>query len=867
MDPANLTRAAAAARAHLITAVTYEVLVDLSGRDPDGQPLPAPADTFVTTSRIGFASSAGVTCVDVIADTILDATLDGVPVDAAQFDGARLPVELTDGTHELEVTALHRFSRSGQGMHRFVDVDDRVYLYTQFEPADARRVFACFEQPDLKARFTISVIAPHDWLVLSNSADAEPARIDDDFARWDFAPTQPLPTYLTAIVAGHYHRVPTEITGAAGRIPASVLCRASLANHLDTDRIMAITQAGFDVFEEHFGTPFPFASYDQAFVPEYNAGAMENAGLVTFRDDLIFRSRATQAQFENRDNTILHELAHMWFGNLVTMRWWDDLWLKESFAEWASHFAQSQIDEDPDHAWAAFNNARKTWAYRADQLPSTHPIAADMVDLEAVELHFDGITYAKGASALRQLVAFVGQDAFLAGARRYFAEHAWGNTELADLLHVLQEASGRDLSDWSGQWLETAGVNTLTPEFEIDRDGRLRNFSVRQTAPPGHPTLRAHRLAIGLYGADEHGLQRTLRVETTVSGERTPVPELDGLERPDLVLLNDDDFTFAKIRLDEVSRETMRTAIDHVPNELTRSLLWGTAWDMCRDAELPVAAYVDMVLRGVAQESDQTAVARVLGQAQVATTVFLAPEHRAESRATLSAGHIHLVQSAAEGTDHQLAFARALASGVSTPTGAAVLQAWLDGQEVPEGLRIDADLRWHLTTQLARLGVITDEAIDRELARDNTLTGSERAAGARAAQPTAAAKEAAWQRATAEPGIPNETHRQICLQFIQPGQEELLADFAPRYLELAERISHKTGVWRDHGVHFAQAALRHLFPLPDPQWLARFDEWLTRTELQESVRRILDECRDDAHRALRVRHANTPEETIPKEDA
>ncbi|MDO5499682.1 MAG: M1 family aminopeptidase, partial [Propionibacteriaceae bacterium] len=321
------------------------------------------------------------------------------------------------------------------------------YLYTQFEPADARRVFACFEQPDLKARFAISVIAPKHWLVASNSEGVHPVALDAQNARWDFRPTRPLPTYLTAIVAGDYHQVETEVISRhRGTLPASVICRASLAEHLDTDRIMAVTQAGFEVFEDYFDTAFPFDCYDQAFVPEYNAGAMENAGLVTFRDDLIFRSRATQAEFDNRDNTILHELAHMWFGNLVTMRWWDDLWLKESFAEWASHFAQSKINDDPRHAWALFNNARKTWAYRADQLPSTHPIAADMVDLEAVELNFDGITYAKGASALRQLVAFVGEDPFLKAARTYFDRHAWGNTTLQDLLDALEESSGRDLA-------------------------------------------------------------------------------------------------------------------------------------------------------------------------------------------------------------------------------------------------------------------------------------------------------------------------------------------------------------------------------------------------------------------------------------
>ena len=854
MYPANITRVDTTARASLIMTQGYALVIDLSGRDPEGQPLAAPAETFVTTSRIMFRARAGVSCVDVIADSILTATLDDQPLDVTGFTGTRLPLELSEGEHELVVVAVHRFSRSGQGMHRFVDVDDRVYLYTQFEPADARRVFACFEQPDLKAPFTISVIAPQDWVVVSNSAGVRPKPLASDLARWDFPPTPPLPTYLTAVVAGHYHRVETEVTSGERTLPASVLCRASLAQHLDTERIMATTQAGFEVFEKHFGHPYPFDSYDQAFVGEYNAGAMENAGLVTYRDDLIFRSRATQAEFDNRDNTILHELAHMWFGNLVTMRWWDDLWLKESFAEWASHFAQSQIDPDPQHAWAAFNNARKTWAYRADQLPSTHPIAADMVDLEAVELNFDGITYAKGASALRQLVAFVGQDAFLAGARAYFATHAWGNTTLDDLLEALTTASGRDLSAWSKQWLQSTGVNTLIPVFEVDGQDRFTSFEVAQTAPEQHPQLRDHRLAIGLFTAGEVGLQRTFAVESDISGARTRVPELVGQPRPDLILLNDGDLTFAKIRLDDRSQATMTSAIAEVPDELTRSLLWGAAWDMCRDGELPVGDYIAMVLAGVGRESDLTAVSRILGQAQVAVNLFLTDRQPMQDR--LTAGHAALLKAAEPGSDHQLAFARALASGVHSEAGVAVLRAWLDGTEAPAGLAIDHELRWHLVTQAARIGALEEAEITAERERDASLAGRQYAAGALAALPDVAAKETAWQRATAEPGIPNETHRQICVQFIQPGQEAVLAPFAERYLDLAELVSGQKGVWHEHGTHLAQSALRNLFPLPDADWLHHLDSWLEATTAQDFVRRIIAECRDDALRALAVRAAH-----------
>ena len=594
MFPDNLTRAEAKARSALIQTESYRVEIDLSDR--------APADgttTFRSSSTIRFsAAEAGALHVDLIADAVVSATLDGTALDPSSFADSRFPLTVAAGEHEVSIEALCRYSRTGEGLHRFVDpADDRVYLYTQFEPAEARRMFACFEQPDLKARYTTSVIAPQTWTVISNGAETRRTSLAGGLARWDFAETQPVSSYLTALVAGDYHVVTTTHPIAAGELQLSLLCRASLAEHLDADRIFATTKGGFDVFEQHFAYPYPFGKYDQVFVPEYNSGAMENIGCVVIRDEYVFRGRVTEASYRTRDDTILHELSHMWFGDLVTMSWWDDLWLKESFATWASHFASGELG-DADANWASFCNAMKTWAYRQDQLPSTHPIAADMVDLEAVELNFDGITYAKGASVLVQLVAFVGRDAFLEGVRGYFSKHAFGNTRLTDLLDALELASGRDLSSWSAQWLETAGVNTIAPQFSVDAHGRFAAFELLQSAVERHPTLRDHRLAVGLYALSADGLSRIERVEIDLSGARTSVPELVGKPAPDLVLVNDDDLTYAKVRLDPRS---LRTLLDHMaelPTALARAVCWGAAWDMCRDAELPAADYVRLVLHG-----------------------------------------------------------------------------------------------------------------------------------------------------------------------------------------------------------------------------------------------------------------------------
>lgn len=863
MPAENLTRAEASARAELISTTSYAVELHLTGRDHTGSALDAPTETFVSTSTVRFSSRAGVTHIDAIADTICEATLDGEPLDPTTFAESRLPLQLTEGEHELVVTGIYRYSRDGQGLHRFVDpADERTYLYTQFESADARRVFANFEQPDLKATFQFTVNAPKDWTVVSNAAAVEPTPLDEEFAQWAFAPTKPMSTYITAVIAGHYETIAGELTSRGGRIPALILARASLIEHVDSDRIWATTQAGFEVFEDAFGMDYPFETYDQAFVPEYNMGAMENAGCVTFRDDLVFRSRATSAQYESRDNTILHELAHMWFGNLVTMKWWDDLWLKESFAEWASHHAQSRTDADPNHAWAAFGNARKTWAYRADQLPSTHPIAADMKDLDSVGLNYDGITYAKGAATLRQLVAFVGDDAFLAGAKKYFAQHAWGNTQLTDLLDALTETSGRDLEQWTREWIQSAGVNLLSAAFETDDDDVFTSFSIQQGALAEYPTLRQHRLGIGLWDQIEEEGRQVLRrrdlVEVDIAGDSTPIEALVGQKRPALLLLNDGDLTYAKVRMDPASLTTALENVTTIDNELTRTVIWGSAWDMCRDGELPVAEYIELVLRGVAAESDITAVQRVLGQAGTAIERYVDGDLQGTLLDRWTMGLAGLLRDATAGSDHQLAFAKALASSVHGDLSAELVHGWLNGEEIPAGLTIDDELRWHLVISLAKSGFIDRALIDAERARDNTITGAEHAAAAVAALPSAETKAETWELVTNTAGVPNATHRSACATFWQSGQEELLAPYQDRYLALLETMSAKQGVWESMGRFLEEAAARLLFPTVGDVagFVTKLDAWRKDFEPSEVIDRILIETRDDALRAAHVRGRN-----------
>jgi aminopeptidase N len=848
MPGTNLTREEAATRAALLDVASYLVQLDLSGES---------TTTFASTTTIRFSCTqpGAETFADLVgAAAIHEITLNGRSLDPEKvYADSRIALDGLEADNELVVKADLTYSRSGEGLHRFVDpADDRVYLYTQFEVPDARRVYCTFEQPDLKSVFTFHVTAPADWKVVSNSPTPSPVAVSDTVARWEFAETVRMSTYITALVAGEYHEVSDVYQGAHGEIPLGVFCRQSLVEHLDSDEIIEITQQGFGFFEEAFAFPYPFGKYDQLFVPEYNMGAMENAGCVTFRDEYLPRSRQTKAFYEQRANTILHEMAHMWFGDLVTMRWWDDLWLNESFAEWASHHAAAKATTKYADAWTGFTNARKNWAYRQDQLPSTHPIAADNHDLEAVEQNFDGITYAKGASTLKQLVHWVGEEPFLAGLRAYFQKHAFSNSEFTDLLGALETASGRELSGWAEEWLQTSGVNTLSASFDVDESGAFTSFAVAQAAAADYPTLRRHRIRVGLYNVVDGALTRVHQVETDIAGALSPVAELVGKQQPDLILLNDDDLTYAKIRLDERSLATLVGNIDKLDDSLARALCWGAAWDMTRDAEMRATDFVALVLQGVGTETDLTAVGALLGYAKSGVDLFSAPGANRDSLKEIwSNGLRGLVSKAEPGSDHQLALVRAFAASPNTTYALDWVASLLAGEHTLAGLEVSQDLRWGLLTSLAAGGRIGDAEIDAELARDATISGQEAASGARAAIPTAEAKARAWQVGVLADDTPNETARRTCANFQVAGQDEVLAPYVDKYLEIAGTLLETRTVW------LARLALELCFPRANPtaETLAKVDGWLADatkdgSDVNPAAVRYVSEGRSDLARAL-----------------
>jgi aminopeptidase N len=845
----NLSRDEARERAALLSVDGYEVSLDV--RTAVGDDTGDGPRTFrsVTTIRFRCNEPGATSFADLIAPSVTSVSLNGKDLDPSEvFDGSRIVLEDLAADNELVVDARCAYSRTGEGLHRFVDPEDgEVYLYTQYEPADSRRVFANFEQPDLKAPFRFEVRAPEGWTVWSNGVG------DLADGVWRFAETKPISTYITCVVAGPYHYVTDSYErvledGTRLEIPLGALCRKGLAPHFDSDDVFLVTKQGLDFFHDHFDYPYPFGKYDQAFVPEYNLGAMENPGLVTFREEYIFRGKVTQTSYEGRANVILHEMAHMWFGDLVTMEWWDDLWLKESFADFMGAFALVGATRFED-GWITFANRRKAWAYRADQLPSTHPITADIRDLQDAKLNFDGITYAKGASVLKQLVAYVGQDAFLEGARRYFKRNAYGNTRLGDLLSVLEETSGRDMGTWARAWLQTAGVNSLTPQVLLDAGGRIDELAVVQEAAESHPELRPHRVAVGLYRRSPSGaLERYARAEADVDGPRTVVTELAGAEAPELVLVNDDDLTYCKIRFDATSLETLKDHLGDLTDPLARALCWSALWNMTRDALLPARDFIGLVLRFAGRESGIGVLQMLHAWAESALVHYAAPQWRARGAALLAEGAERELSGAAPGSEHQLAWARFFARTAADQGGFDLLKGLLDGTSAIEGLEIDQELRWAFLEPLAAHGLADESALAAELARDDTASGKRHQVRLLAARPSAAVKAQAWAQVVESDALSNALVEATIAGFDRPSQRELLAPYAQKYFDVIERV------WRERSIQIAMHVVQGLFPSVQDSWatLEVTDAWLAAHEdAAPALRRLVLEARDDLARALR----------------
>ncbi|MFT4148210.1 MAG: aminopeptidase N [Micrococcaceae bacterium] len=846
MPGMNLTRQEAQERAEIVTKVhSYDVNLDLTQGDK----------TFLSDTTVKFSALPGKsTFIDAITDKVHSVTLNGkeLNVDKVVEDNVRILLPKLEKENELHVVGDFIYTHSGEGLHRAVDpADNEVYVYTQFEVPDSRRMYTVFEQPDLKSQFTFTAIVPDHWKVISNAPTPKAKKLGDGKAKWSFAQTQIMSSYVTALVAGPYQSTHDELTSSSGKtIPLSIYARKSMFGYIDTAHLFKITKQGFAFYEKNFKTPYPFESYDQVFVPDFNAGAMENAGCVTYRDDYVFRSKVSDAVLERRDLTFLHELAHMWFGDLVTMRWWNDLWLNESFAEFMSTFC-SVHGTQWEEAWTTFSIMEKTWAYRQDQLSSTHPIMAEIRDLDDIQVNFDGITYAKGASVLKQLVAWVGLDEFMAGIVEYFKKHAWGNTELPDLMTELEKASSRNLDEWTKKWLETAGVNILSPVVKTDGK-KITSFTIEQSNEEYCETLRPHRIGLGFYNLKGDKVIRDEYFEGDVDGKSIEIDEVVGKNRPNFILLNDKDFAYAKIFFDDESMKFIEDNIAKFEDSLARAVIWSNVWEMVRSQKFSSLKFIDMFIENISTEDQSNILMILLRQVSTAVDFYVPEDKIKETRAKVADALFKLMHDAEPGSDAQFQFAQNFISYAESDKHLAYIKDLRSGKEKLEGLNIDTDLDWSLLFALIAGGAAGEKDIVAAAEKDKTTLGNAKEAYARAAIPTAKAKKAAWKELTENEDLSNTMLEYTGGGFARANDIELLKPYIDPYFEIIKDI------WENRSHEIGQYIIDLGYPASavSKETLAKTDAWLkANTDAPAGLIRHIQEARDSMARALKVRQA------------
>ena len=857
MSGENLTRIEAEERSNLVTTNHYRIELDLSGPDEK---------TYWSGTTVSFGASkvGGATFIDAIAEKITRVELNGVDLDPTKvYDGYRIKLANLQAENTLNVEGFFRYTNTGIGMHRFVDpADGNIYLYSHFEPADSRLMYAVFEQPDLKANFDFVVTAPEAWTVIGNQPVANVEGVGQGKRKWFFTSTPRVSSYITALVAGPYHGVQGQLTTSGGRVvPMGVYCRQSLKEFVEPEYMMDVTAKGVAFYESKFGVDFPFDKYDQIYTPEYNMGAMENAGCVTYNEKYIFRGQQPIALHERRVITILHELAHMWFGNLVTMKWWNDLWLNESFAEYISHWATAEVSEFTD-AWSTFTALEKLGAYTDDQLPTTHPIVNPINNLMDVEASFDHITYGKGASALKQLVAFVGQDNFVAGLGNYFRKHAWGNTVLDDLLSEIEEASGRDLRSWAADWLETAGVNTLSPAITVDGDGKILGLAVTQGAVSEYPTIRAHKIGVGFYNLVDDAVVRTHQFDVEVNAAVAQVPEAVGQLRPDFILLNDDDHSYAKVRLDRRSYEFALENLSKFTDPLARSQVWVSVWNSSRDGITPPMDFIDLALNHSATENQSMLITTMFKELRHFASYYLPPKGRGERIEAIVDRLWKLAEAAAPASDMQLQYVLTFARLARTKAHAQLLQGLLDGTRTLNGLQISADIRWELLAGLATAGDIDEAFIEEELKRDNTSNGKNGAAGALGALDIQDSKAKVWEKLVHSNDWSNSEVMAAAYAFNRTKSPASLDRFVGQYFDNLNRI------YESKTYKIAEYIVYGLYPfaLANKDVAAQTKRWLERNKKSDlTLRNLVKKNLGILERALDAQNADKPNKPVEGE--
>jgi aminopeptidase N len=815
----SLTRDEAVTRAGLVRVEAMEVDLDLTrGPEHFGSR---------TVIRFACAEPGAETFVDLKAVEVARLRLNGVDLDLDRWRDGRVALAELAAANVLEVEATMPYSRDGQGLHRFVDpADERTYVYGHLFLDRAPAVFACFDQPDLKAPYTVTVTAPEDWFVVGNGAESRAGNV------WSLATTQPLATYFVTVCAGPYAVVRAEHDG----IPLALYGRASLESELraEAEQMLAVTRSSFDAYHRLFGIRYPFGKYDQVFVPEFNAGAMENPGCVTFRDTYLFRGAVSHEELVARSNTIAHEMAHMWFGDLVTMRWWDDLWLNESFAEYMAYRVLTGGGEFPD-AWVEFSIVRKLWGYAAERAPSTHPVAGSPApDAHSALQNFDGISYAKGASVLRQLIAHLGDEAFVAGVTAYLRDHAFGNGELAEFLAAMSAAAGRDLTAWSRAWLETAGADTIGTE--------LGGWVVR-TPPTQWPADRPHTFDVAGFTDGEE----VFRVPVTVTQDRTQVPALAEAPSAKVVVPNASDLTWATVDLAPATLGALAGQLGRVPDDGARAVVWTALLGGVARGGVDPRLALDVFTAEAPQETNDSVLSRVAA-ALVDRVIpcFLPVDGRESALGRVAGVAVRVLREAEGGSARALVAARLLARTTSDEDR---LRAWLAGRHLPSGLEGDRDFRWLVVRNLAAQGLLDEDGIETVRREDDTLSGRLAALGARAAIPEVSSKGWAWTELTRNRAVSNYESLALAGGFWQAPDPTLVGGYVDQVPDAVARMA----AWM--GDDALERTVKAFFPrtMVSRETAAMAERAMAREDVGPSVRRALADQAHELAEALRSR--------------
>ncbi|GAB2768261.1 aminopeptidase N [Terrabacter koreensis] len=823
----SLTLAEARERSSLITVTSYAVELDLDqGAEVFGSH---------TTVRFTCEQPGAATWVDLKAHSVETVTLNGEPIEPDQLSDGRLPLAHLASENELVVAATMAYSHDGQGLHRATDpADDLDYVYGHLFLDAAPSVFACFDQPDLKAPYDVTVRAPLDWTVLGNGAATRTAP-----GTWTLGKTKPLATYFVTVCAGPYVSVRDEHDG----IPLGIHSRASLREPLERHaaELFDVTKRSFDYFHGLFGIRYPFGEYHQVFVPEFNAGAMENPGCVTFRDQYLYRGAATRDELLTRANTVSHEMSHMWFGDIVTMRWWDDLWLNESFAEYMSHRALVDATEYTD-AWVDSSIVRKVWGYGAERSPSTHPVAGvEALDAQSALQNFDGISYAKGAATLRQLIAYVGDEQFIAGVRAYLTDKSYGNGTLADFLGAIETASGKDLDAWSRAWLLTADRDTISVDLE-EQGGVVESAVVRRESPAERPADRPHAFDVAGW-TDGRELARA---SVTVTGPETTLAELEGTPEPAIVVANASDLTWARVRLSDQTVAALPVQLAQVPDAQARAVVWSALIDGVHGATVSPDAFLDVFDAAWPHESNSSILTRVAAYAEHRIVPWFVPRaSQDDALDRLNRDGTGLLERSGPGTTESLAAARLVAG---TSDDEVLLRAWADGHGLPAGLEEDGDFRWIVVRNLASRGLVEARDIEAFRAKDDTLQGGLNALMCRASLPEPDAKAWAWQQLTGREGRSNYEMIHLARGFWTAPDDDLVADYVPRFFTDVPAMSGWVG--EDALSRVVLVAFPRVFTEETAQLSA---EAMSRDDLTPAVRRSLVDADAELREALASR--------------